>query len=75
MCGAASVAVCVCAGGIAAVIYTDSLQTIIMVGGALALMFICMLDAHQQDHALLRPKITDFDPFHVCLWRTTSSLC
>ncbi|XP_029683760.1 sodium/glucose cotransporter 4-like isoform X1 [Takifugu rubripes] len=27
-------------GGIAAVIYTDSLQTIIMVGGALALMFI-----------------------------------
>lgn len=39
-----TVRVHVSVGGIAAVIYTDSLQTIIMVGGALALMFICKLD-------------------------------
>lgn len=39
--------VCVCCirlGGFAAVIYTDSLQTLIIVGGALALMFIGMVD-------------------------------
>lgn len=35
---------CVCLGGFAAVIYTDSLQTLIIVGGALALMFIGMVD-------------------------------
>lgn len=32
--------VCVSVGGLAAVIYTDALQTLIMVGGAFALMFI-----------------------------------
>lgn len=32
--------ICISVGGLAAVIYTDALQTLIMVGGALSLMFM-----------------------------------
>lgn len=75
--GADSVDACVCVGGMAAVIYTDSLQTVIMVGGALALMFICMLDTSERIYnvstlsgfkiVLLLLFNPDFDPVHVCL--------
>lgn len=36
--------ICMSVGGLAAVIYTDALQTVIMVGGALSLMFMGKMD-------------------------------
>lgn len=46
----------VVSGGFAAVIYTDSIQTLIIVGGAFSLMFIGTAEVDTQLPALSFPK-------------------